>query len=265
MRILLAAMTSQKGDVAGNLAQHVALLEQAATGGCDLAVFPEMSLTGSVDPTRRPDRLLAEDSAPVLALARATGRTGVAALFGLAERGDVDGGAHISQVFARMGEVVGTYRKRHFGDDEDGFTAGGEHVVFEVGAARFGVAICAEADIDGPWAAARAAGADLVCFCAAPGLHGRRTDVDGWRAGHRWWVDHGLGAVRRHARRRRLWVAMATQAGATADEDFPGGAALVDPDGAVTARLPDWRPGTLVVDVPVPEVPEVPEVPRRSR
>jgi 8-oxo-dGTP pyrophosphatase MutT (NUDIX family) len=48
-----------------------------------------------------------------------------------------------------------------------------------------------------------------------------------------------------------LWVGIATQAGATHDEDFPGLAALVSPDGEVVRRLPDWRPGTLVVDIPV--------------
>jgi hypothetical protein len=44
---------------------------------------------------------------------------------------------------------------------------------------------------------------------------------------------------------------MTTQAGATEDEDFPGLAALVTPTGVV-ARLPDWRPGSLVVEVPLP-------------
>jgi 8-oxo-dGTP pyrophosphatase MutT (NUDIX family) len=44
---------------------------------------------------------------------------------------------------------------------------------------------------------------------------------------------------------------MATQAGATVDEDFPGIAALIAPTGEVVARLPDWRAGTLVVDLPV--------------
>jgi ADP-ribose pyrophosphatase YjhB (NUDIX family) len=43
---------------------------------------------------------------------------------------------------------------------------------------------------------------------------------------------------------------MATQAGATVDEDFPGIAALVDPTGEVVARLPDGRAGELVVEVP---------------
>jgi len=41
---------------------------------------------------------------------------------------------------------------------------------------------------------------------------------------------------------------MATQAGSTEDEDFSGLAALVSPAGEV-ARLPDWRPGSLVAEV----------------
>ena len=45
-------------------------------------------------------------------------------------------------------------------------------------------------------------------------------------------------------------MALATQAGSTADEDFPGIAALVDPAGEVVARLPDWHAGTLVVSLP---------------
>jgi len=54
----------------------------------------------------------------------------------------------------------------------------------------------------------------------------------------------------RPGRRRRLWIAQAGQAGATEDEDFPGLAALTSPDGEVTARLPGWHPGTLVVGIP---------------
>ena len=58
MRILLAALTAHKGDLAGNLASHQATLEEAWAQGCQLAVFPEFSLTGSVDPRRHPERAL---------------------------------------------------------------------------------------------------------------------------------------------------------------------------------------------------------------
>jgi NUDIX domain len=88
----------------------------------------------------------------------------------------------------------------------------------------------------------------VVFFCSAPGLDGRRTDERGWREGHAWWVASGLGDAARHARRLAVPVAMTTQAGPTEDEDFPGLAALVSPAGEV-ARLPDWRPGSLVVEV----------------
>ncbi|HSR28471.1 MAG TPA: hypothetical protein VLR51_08445 [Actinomycetes bacterium] len=40
MRILLAAVNARKGDLAGNLARHASLLEQARVQGCQLAVFP---------------------------------------------------------------------------------------------------------------------------------------------------------------------------------------------------------------------------------
>jgi predicted amidohydrolase len=254
MRVLLVAMRAAKGRVDANLRAHAELLEQPSEAGCDLAVFPEFSLTGSVDPVRHPGRALTVEAAPVRALAAETRRVGVAAVFGIAER---DGAAfHITQLYAHGGRLGGRYRKRHLGEGEEAYRPGSEPVVFQLGAARFGVVICAEGGVDFPWADAAGAGAPLVLFCAAPGLHGRRTDEAGWRDGHDWWVRCGLGDAVRYARDLGLWVAMATQAGSTEDEDFPGLAALVRPGGEVAARLPDWRPGTLTVDVPVEVVVE---------
>jgi predicted amidohydrolase len=247
MRALLAAVNCPKGDPEGNLARHESLLGEAAAVGCDVVVFPEMSLSGSVEPDTRPDRLLALDSPAVLALAAATGRHGVAAVFGVAETGP-----HITQVYAAGGEVRGVYRKRHLGDGEEGFRPGDQPALFHFGDVPFGVAICAEGGVDYPFDEPAAAGARIVFFCAAPGLYGpRRTDEESWRRGFDWWDGCGLGDATRHAVRTGAWVALVTQAGATEDEDFPGIAALVAPSGEVVARLPDHRAGTLVVDIPV--------------
>jgi predicted amidohydrolase len=251
MRALLAAIRCDKGDVDGNLAAHLALLAQAAAAGCELVLFPEMSLSGSADPATHPERLIGLDHPAVAALAGATAGTGAGACFGVAERAP-GGEPYITQVFAAAGRVAGVQRKRHLGEGEEAFTAGTGAVIFEHAGARFGVAICAEAGFDGPFDAAAAAGAGVVLFPAAPGLYGRRTGESSWRSGFAWWEGSALGDARRHARRLGLWIALAGQAGSTVDEDFPGLAALVGPDGGVVARLPDWRPGALLVDIPVP-------------
>jgi predicted amidohydrolase len=233
-----------------NFARHERVLGEARDSGCRVAVFPEMSLTGSLDPGRTPKQLITLDDPIVAAMAGLTQETGVAAVFGVSERGR-DGAAYITQVVADRGRIVGIQRKRHLGEGEERYTAADEDTTVEIDGERCAIAICAESGVDRPFAHANAADAHLVLLCSAPGLHGRRIDEAAWKRGWEWWRGCGLGDARRHARERHLWIAMATQAGSAHDEDFPGIAALVDPDGNVRAELLDWREGALVVDVPL--------------
>jgi predicted amidohydrolase len=235
-----------KSALADNLEMHLRVLDEAARAECDIAVFPEMSLTGSVDPrSHRKDAITIDDDA-IMTLAVAT-HGGVAALFGIAERRNRE--FFITQIYAQGGRVVGAYRKRHLGDGEEGFTPGDVSALFHLGTLAFGVAICAEGGVDYPFSEPAAAGARIVFFCAAPGLLGRRTDEAGLRDGLAWWESCGLADARRHAQKFGVWVALTTQAGSTRDEEFPGLAAVLSPDGEVVARLPDWRPATLIVEM----------------
>jgi predicted amidohydrolase len=250
LRLMLASICCQKGDWEGNLARHREILRQASDAQCQIAVFPEMSLTGSVDPRADPQDLIGLDSRAVRLLVEATQEYSVAAAFGISERAD-NGASHISQIYASHGQLLGVYRKRHLGEGEEAYTPGAQSEIFRFGALRFGIAICADGEVDHPFDEPAADGAELIFFCAAPGLTGRRTDEDGWRVGHEWWVKHGLGEATRHASRNGIWVALVTQAGSTVDEDFPGLAALISPTGEVIARLDDWAEGTLVTEVPL--------------
>jgi predicted amidohydrolase len=249
VRVLLAAITCEKGDVGGNLERHVTVLEEAADAGCALAVFPEMSLTGSVDQVRRPDHAIAVDHDAVRRLATAADRLDVDAVVGIGERSGDD--LFISQLHLRGGALAGVQRKRRLGDGEEGFAIAPDTARFDAAGVPFGIVICAESHVDFTWDASVAEGERLVCFCSAPGLDERCTDEATWRTGFDWWGTAGLADAKRQAERLGVWVAMATQAGSTVDEDFPGIAALIDPTGAIVDRLPDWRPGTLVVDVPL--------------
>ena len=249
VRVLLSAVQCEKGDVSGNLARHVALMREAHRSGCELAIFPEFSLTGSVDPLAHPGHTLPLEHLAVKELVDATATVGVGVVFGLAERRDGD--FFITQAYALGGELLGVQRKRHLGEGEEAYTASSETAVFEFGSARFGSVICAESGVNFTWDATVATGAQLVFMASAPGLRGRRVSEDQWRAGFEWWESCGLTDARRHAARHGVWVAMSTQAGSTVDEDFPGIAALIGPNGDVMQRLPDWRLGHLIVDVPV--------------
>ena len=241
MRTLLAAVTCEKGDVAGNLAMHLDVIVSARRQRCDVAVFPEFSLTGSMTPGNGVEL----DDDAVRALVDAT--TGVTAVFGLSER--TADATHITQVAARDGEIVAVLRKRHLGEDEDGFTVGTATPVFDVAGRRCGIVICAESKVDFTWDADAAAGAEVVFMCSAPGLYERRTTEEEWQDGYDWWCSDGVAAAQRQAKRLGLWVGLATQAGSTVDEDFPGIAALISPDGEIVQRLPDRRPGLLTVDL----------------
>lgn len=203
-------------------------------------VFPEMSLTGSVDPSIQPEHLIGIDDPSVTALVEASSDHSVAVCFGIAERAE-SGNCYITQLVASGGALLGAQRKRHLGEGEESFDAGSSNEVITLGNWRFGVAICAEAGFDEPFDAAAAYGARLVLFPAAPGLHGRRRSESEWRDGFSWWQECSLGDAKRHAARLALWIALAGQAGSTVDEDFPGLAALVDPGGEVVESLPDWQ------------------------
>jgi predicted amidohydrolase len=248
VKALLTAVNCRKGDLEENTRRHLELLDEGAERGADVVVFPEMSLTGSVDPINWPGHAIGFTHPAVDAICEATERLGVAALVGIAEL--CAGNVHITQIVCARGGMVGHYRKRTLGEGEESYSVGSDPVREKLGLTPIGIAICAESGVDTAFDEAAARGTRVVFLCAAPGLYGRRTTEQEWRSGYEWWSGAALGDAARHARRLGLWIAVSTQAGATADEDFPGLAALVDPTGAVVSALPDWHEGTLLVDLP---------------
>lgn len=144
-------MSSGTGDVGSNLSTAAKLLEEAADGGADLAVLPEVfpyygghsearSIAGPVPgPLTEPARTVARSR-------------GIWVLAGsVQERGD-DRVFNTSALFDRTGELVATYRKIHLFDVElEGqppiresalYSAGDQVVTAEVDGVRFGLSIC---------------------------------------------------------------------------------------------------------------------------
>ena len=251
LRVALVQLCSEKGNIAGNLARHGAEIEMAVARGIDLIVFPEMSITGYIDPARWPDAILSLDSPEIarfLALTRGSGLTAIAGLVE-ARPGQKP---YITQIVAADGVLVAVYRKRHVVEDEaDWFSAGPpQPTVFPVGDVRIGVAVCA--DIDNPvvYRDCAAAGAQVIVHASAPGLYGEQA-TRSWESGHAWWRNECMTKDATHARTNGVYVVAATAAGRTVDEDFPGGGFAFAPDGACLAATADWSAGVLDVVIPV--------------
>ena len=116
--------------------------------------------------------------------------------------------------------MVGSYRKRHIVDEEaDWFSAGDYTPVFHLllpqGEVDVALAVCADSDNSAVFADAARGGAQIVLHSSAPGLYGRRTDEASWQEGFDWYKSHLRERLPRYAREYGLYIAVATQTGAT--------------------------------------------------
>lgn len=256
IKLGLAQMRSEKGDWEGNLARVEDYMERAKAEGCDIVVFPEMSLSGYNDPALFPESVQALHSELVDVFIKMTGQFGIVASAGFIEANADGGKPYITQVLAQNGRMLGSYRKRHVVDEEaDWFSGGDKSPVFGLGVAggRFKVALAVCADSDNPdvFADAAIGGAKLVLHSSAPGLYGRRTDEASWQEGFDWYKGHLEERLPNYARKYGIVIAVATQTGQTVDEDFPGGSYVFGTDGKVLAGSPDRREMMVVCDVDI--------------
>jgi predicted amidohydrolase len=256
MRLALMQLHCPKGEVERNLAAHAAHIEEARTRDVDVLCFPEMSLTGYLDPARWPEAVLTLDAPAVRGLIGLTAGDEMVVLAGLVER-NPGGKPFITQIAARDGEMIGVYRKiTVIEDEEPWFSPGpGEIAVLPHERGGIGLAICADINNPAVFARLAAGGAGIVFEAAAPGLYGARETRD-WRSGWQWWRGECHEKLGGYAREHGIVIAVATQAGRTVDEDFPGGGYLFSPDGRCLAESDDWSPGVLYAEVTVPSVRE---------
>lgn len=254
LRIGLVQMRCEKATINENLALIASYLSAAKRHSVDIIGFPEMSITGYADPTRYPQAVIRADGPEIQQFLGLTAGLDATVLAGFIEENPGRKGASkekpfITQIAARDGHLVGMYRKVTIKDDEEAWFSPGESVpVFQHGSLVYGVAICA--DISNEWVFAECArqGAAMVFELAAPGLYGEQ-EKRNWQSGYAWWRGECFDKLGRYAREYHLWIATATQAGRTVDEDFPGGAYLFSPQGDCLYETPDWSSGAVFLEI----------------
>ena len=256
VRIALAQFNATVGDLAGNSRRIVDCAQQAHADGACLLVTPELALTGypPEDLLLRPAFMQACATALAdlaLALAPLTGLTVVVGHpHQRGDLGDVRSRSHAVQLRFNAasvlveGAVLATYCKRELPNyqvfDERRYFASGRDagqgaVVFAAGGRRFGLLICEDAWFDEPAAAARAAGAEMLCVINASPFH----------------LDKGGEREARMVQRvaaSGLPLLYAHLVGGQDEVVFDGASFALDAQGRVAARGACFAEGLVTVD-----------------
>ena len=152
LRVGICQLNLTVGDLDGNVERMLAALAEVSDRGGDVAVFPELAVSGypPEDLLAKP-RFALDCGAALEKIAAATGRC--AAIVGLPVAGD--GGALFNAAaVCANGTVVGMERKAqlpNYGvfDERRHFSAGTPEALFEIAGVAVGVSICEDIWIDG--------------------------------------------------------------------------------------------------------------------
>ena len=245
LRIAACQINTVVGDLNGNVAKIVAALNTAEAADCDLAVFPELAITGypPEDLVVKPG-FVADNLAALEKVAASTGRC--AAVVGFVETGrDLFNAAAV----CANGRVVGTYRKQILPnysvfDESRTFVAGPgddghEPCLFEIAGIKVGVTICEDSwSPDGPILDQAASGAELVLNLNASPYHRGK-------------LERRIAMLSTRAADASATLVYVNQVGGQDELVFDGASLIFAADGSIVARAPQFREDVLICDLTI--------------
>jgi len=257
MKIALAQIDCRLGNIPANIETHrAALAEVKAHGGADLAVFPELSITGyrlrSDIHRAMMDAGQLAHACSKLGLDEALPNPGYCSIgyVELSERAVIHNTSALLQTGCPMPAfrhrkvylpTYGMFEEQRYTRPGDRFrttdivTANGEHW-------RVGILCCEDAWHDSAWLIMQARGADLILVPSAS--PGRGVESERLGSQKSWY-----GILSTQAEFTGTWVAYCNRVGFEDDIHFWGGSAIFSPNGEVIAEAPLMDPHLLMADI----------------
>jgi NAD+ synthase (glutamine-hydrolysing) len=251
LRIALAQVNPTVGDLAANaelVRQNVATAQSA---GAHIVVFPEMVLTGYPveDLALRPSFQSASQKALAQLATELTGE--IVAIVGYLDQ--VNGAPQNMVAVISGGAVKARYAKCHlpnYGvfDEFRNFVPGDKTLVVRIHGVDVGIAICEDLWIDGGITAQLADRKPGLIIVPNGSPYERAKD------------DLRLALVTKRARQAAAPLVYVNMTGGQDDLVFDGDSIVVNSDGAVIARAPQFEDGVAVVDLDVATKTSTPDV-----
>ncbi|MET7805248.1 NAD+ synthase [Micromonospora chersina] len=258
LRLALCQVDPTVGDIAGNADLVRAWTRKAADAGAQLALFPELMLTGyPVEDLVFRRSFVAASRAALHRLAADLAADGLGDLPVLVGYLDADGppqvsadaepgrGARNAAALLHGGAVVATYFKHHLPNygvfDEDRYFVSGDALtVVRIGGVDVALTICEDLwQAGGPFAVARHAGVGLVLNINGSPYELNKDDIR-------------LPLVRRRAAEAGAAIAYVNMVGGQDELVYDGDSMIVDATGTLLARAPQFVEHLLVHDVDLP-------------
>ena len=254
-RIALAQINVTVGDFAGNAARIVDAARAAHADGAQLLITPELALSGypPEDLLLRPAFYSASDAALAELAAQLRPFEGLAVLVGHPWRAGADGNAnrpigrdvppvdtYNAASLVVGGAVVGTALKQELPnsdvfDERRYFASGAEPFVFELNGVKYGVVICEDAWHPRAAQLAKQAGAQVLIVPNGSPFHMNKEAVR-------------RDIVRARTREKGLPAIYVNLVGGQDELVFDGGSFVLDADGALVARMPQFETGHAIVE-----------------
>ncbi len=256
LRVALAQVNPTVGDLAGNAALIKEGVATAAAQGAQIAIFPEMALTGYPveDLALRPS--FQQASRVALAQLATEIDPSIVAIVGYLDQVVTTDGAGKPQNKVAVisgGAVKASYAKCHlpnYGvfDEYRNFAPGDETLVVRIHGVDVGIAICEDLWIDGGITAQLAARKPGLVIVPNGSPYERNKD------------DVRLSLVTQRARQAAAPLVYVNMTGGQDDLVFDGDSIVVNAAGDVIARAPQFEDGIMLVDIDVATRTSTPDV-----
>ncbi len=259
LRLALCQVNPTVGDIDGNADLVRAWTRKAADAGAQLALFPELMLTGyPVEDLVFRRSFVAASKAALERLAADLAADGLGDLPVLVGYLDADGPPQVSAdaepgkgtrnaaALLHRGAVAARYFKHHLPNygvfDEDRyFVPGNTLTVVRIGGVDVALTICEDLwQAGGPFAVARQAGVGLVLNINGSPYELNKDDIR-------------LPLVRRRAAEAGATIAYVNMIGGQDELVFDGDSMIVGADGTLLTRAPQFVEHLLVHDVELPQ------------
>lgn len=254
MRLAICQINTTVGDFAGNAAKIKEFIEKAKAVRADIAIFPELTVTGYPPEDLLLKQKFVKDN--IETLKEITSFTkGISIVVGFVDKAGKD--LFNAAAVITGGKISGIYHKMNlpnYGvfDEKRYFKQGETPFITEIKGVKTGINVCEDIWLeDGPVRTEAKSGAEVIITINASPYHAGK-------------VVEREKIIQKQAKDNKVYIVYANMVGGQDELVFDGYSMVVDKTGKILTRADGFKEELLVVDLPLGVKEEKPKVPEKK-